>query len=311
MTPQRPLLAGNSLAAELVLDLLLEQWAPEAILVLAPPETGRHSWQPSLGKAARRRDVDVLQPARVNELSVIAEIARRQTDLLLSVYYTQIFKPELLDAVAGPALNFHPSLLPRHRGTAPLIWALIEGDEVAGLSVHVLTPGIDKGPLVYQRPLPIHPGDTGYSLHRKAALHVRSAAAELLRRLVADEGLPEAIEQSGTASFHTSRDPSVNHVQWTDPRARIRNIVRALAPPLPGAYIIARGEHIVLERVEPVARPSTRPPGMLDIDRVTGIPSVWAGDGPVEIRRVRLDGSSVSGEEFCARLGLLDGDQLA
>src|SRR5262245_60949870 len=132
MKPRRPVLAGNNEAAVLVLDLLLEEWAPADVLVIAPPGGAKHGWQPSLALHAAEHDVRVLEPEKVNDDEVVDELRRHGSDLLLSVYYTQLFRAPFLEAVDGPAVNFHPSLLPRHRGTAPLFWAIADGDEVDG-----------------------------------------------------------------------------------------------------------------------------------------------------------------------------------
>lgn len=306
--PRRPILAGNGLGGAYVLDLLIEAFPLDDILVIAPSETERHDWQPSLADHARECSVPVLRPDRVNDSDVLERVSEHHPDLLLSVYYTQIFRPELLQVVNGPALNFHPSLLPRHRGTAPLIWSIVEGDEMAGVSVHELTPGIDTGDLVYQRKLGIHPDDTGYSLHLKAANLVRSAAAGLLRDLLRGEGLPSAVEQHGAATYHSKKDPRVNHLDFTQPRDRIRNIVRALAPPLPGAYAMIADRRVVFERVEAVAATShPRLAATLQIERTTGRVFAWAADGPLELCEVVVDGERLTGAELPGRLELTDG----
>ena len=233
----------------------------------------------------------------------------RQTDLLLSVYYTQIFSTSLLDVVRGPRLNFHPSLLPRHRGTAPLIWAIAEGDTQTGVTVHELTRGVDTGPMLWQRRLPIHPDDTGYSLHLKAAALVRSIAADLLRRLQLGRDLPDAVAQSGTSTVHTSRDPQLNRIDWTQPSDRIRNVVRALAWPLPGAETSWGETPIGVDEVTVtgVAGPS-RAPGM--VERLPdGDVAVGTGSGAVRLDRVRIDGKCVPATELVAA-GLRTGDVL-
>jgi UDP-4-amino-4-deoxy-L-arabinose formyltransferase/UDP-glucuronic acid dehydrogenase (UDP-4-keto-hexauronic acid decarboxylating) len=307
--PRRPVLAGNSQAAVNVLDLLLEGWPADDVLVLAPPDEKKHGWQPSLAGAAREREITVLQPAKVNDPSVLDQLRGRDTDLLLSVYYTQIFSPALLGAVQGPAINFHPSLLPRHRGTAPLIWAIVEGDTTTGVTVHVLAEGIDTGPTLDQRVLPIHPQDTGYSLHTKATNLVTAMAAQLLRRLLAGEGLPDPREQAGEASYHSTRDPSVNHLNWSMEREDVRNIVRALAPPLPGAYSFFGGHRVVFERVTPFeASTPARAPGMVEFRRPNGPAIVWAGDGALAIDLARTEDEGVGGVELLHRLGVIDGD---
>ena len=177
---RRIALAGNNLAAALTLDLLLEAFAPDDILVIVPPVTEARGWQRSLADHARLNGVTCLAPENVNDERTTRLVTEHEPDLFLSVYYTQIFRGELLETIRGRALNFHPSLLPLHRGNAPLIWAVANGDPITGLSVHHIDEGIDTGPLVFQHKLPIHPEDTGYSLHRKMALLVRATAAELL-----------------------------------------------------------------------------------------------------------------------------------
>ncbi len=295
--PRRPVLAGNGLGGVYVLDLLIEAFPLDDILVIAPSEAERHDWQPVLADRARECGVAVLQPERVNDPDVLERVAVFGPDLLLSVYYTQIFRPELLQTINGPSLNFHPSLLPRHRGTAPLIWSIVEGDEMTGVSVHELTPGIDTGDLVYQRKLGIHPDDTGYSLHLKAANMVRAAAADLLRGLLRGEGLPASVEQHGVASYHSKKDPRVNHLDFTQSRDRVRNIVRALAPPLPGAHAMIGDRRVVFERVEVVAA-TTHPrlAATLQVERTKGQVFAWAADGPLELCEVVVDGERLSGK---------------
>jgi methionyl-tRNA formyltransferase len=304
----RIILAGNSHAAIEVLARVRETCADDEILAVAPRGGALHSWQPSLAAAASDAGVRCLMPADVNAPDVVGEIADHRPDLLLSVYYTQIFRPNLLGAVAGPVLNFHPSLLPRHRGTAPLIWAIAEGDRVTGLTVHHVDEGIDTGDIIVQLPLPIHREDTGHSLHRKMAHLVGGTASELLRRVAAGRALPEPRAQTGSPSYHGSRDPRLNHLDFSAPRRRVRDIVRALAPPLPGAYGNLDGVPLVLARVEPfdAAGSVARQPGMLDVPP-SGLPVVWVGDGALEIVLYVHDGEVRSGGDLVANRSVSSG----
>lgn len=305
------MLAGNNTAAVLVLDLLLERLPPLDVLVLAPPGAARPGWQESLSDAAHVRGVEALVPDDVNDRGIVDAIAAHGADLLLSVYYTQIFRTDLLDAVAGPALNFHPSLLPRHRGHAPVVWAIAEGDSVTGLSVHHLDRGIDTGPLVYRRSLPIHPLDTGFELHRKMNQLVRATAADLLRQYFAGSPIATGEDQTGPASSHSRRDPQLNHLDWSLPADRVRNIVRALAPPLPGAFVRFGETTIVLAEVEQVGASTdvSRATGMVEFDS-DGTPVVWAGNGPVRLCAfVGSNGDVRPGRELAA-LGLATGSVL-
>ncbi len=304
-------LAGNNLAAVYTLDLLLEAVLGDDLLVIASDSSGP-AWQESLASHARRVEVDCITPSDVNEREVATRVAAHDPDLFLSVYYTQVFKGDLMRAIQGKALNFHPSLLPRHRGNAPLIWAIVEGDPMTGLSVHHIDAGIDTGNIVTQRKMPIHETDTGYVLHRKMANLVRAAAAEILRDFLSARALPVGQEQSGQSSYHSARDPRVNHLVWSDSRERIRSVVRALAPPLPGAYSHVDGETLVLARVDPVdtSRSSTKTPGMIEIER-DGTPIVWASDGALRITAALVDDSLVPGPALAASGRLREGQVLS
>ena len=309
---QRPVLAGNSKAGCLSLDMLLEAYDPADLLVIAPPPDTTPGWHDSLADHARRRNVSVIEPEKVNEPWVTDALESRGSDFLLSVYYTQLFKPTLLGSIDGLAVNVHPSLLPAHRGTAPLIWALVEGDELTGVSIHELTAGIDEGPLLYRSPLPIHPDDTGYTLHMKATRLVRALVADLVRRVSTNADLPEPVEQTGEASYHSRRDPRVNHVDWALPRARIRNIVRALAPPLPGAYSMLGTDRITFDSVSLAdAQGSRGSTGLLDASDPSGRVLAWAADGPLTVDRVIVGDHRLEGSELAEALGPRTGTVLS
>lgn len=311
--PRRAVLAGNNLAARMVCDLLLEALDPADVLCLAPFGGRHHAWQPSLAEHARDRGVRCLEPEDVNSPIAVGQVAEHRASLLLSVYYTQIFKGPLLQAVGGPRLNVHPSLLPRHRGVAPLVWAIVEGDTRTGVTIHHIDDGIDTGRVAWQRPLPIHPSDTGHELHMKAAHLVRAGCAEMIRHWLADGTVPEGREQSGRATTHTTRDPQVNHVDFGLGQRRVRDIVRALAPPLPGAFCHAPGgDKIVLGSVEPIAAPGdglVKPPGYVEM-ALGGRTLVWTADGPLEIRAFDHDGTLRPGRELAELTGVREGDIL-
>lgn len=299
-TGSRIVLAGNNLPAVEVLHLLLERMDPASLLVLTPPDESRREWQPSLARAATVAGVRCLQPVDVNATDVVMEVQRHQPDLLLSVYYTQIFKAPFLASIAGPKINFHPALLPRHRGTAPLIWAIVEGDDSAGVTAHHIDEGIDTGPPILQRSVPINHDDTGFDLHLKASRLVHRMAADVLCGIWAGRPLSSPEVARHDPSYHGRADATLNHLNWKNSSQRIRNIVRALAHPLPGAYVIAGTQRLIVERLQPV-RPSAnlgrRPPGSIELPHDSG-PLVWTATDLLRIEAWR-DGDFVRpGEEM-------------
>lgn len=306
------LLAGNNIAGQYALDVALDLLGPEAITVLAPPDPATHSWQVSLAGAARGAGVRTLTPEDVNAGPAVRDVAATRPELVLSVYYTQIFRTAFFEAIDCPLVNFHPSLLPRHRGTAPLVWAIALGETRTGVTAHHIDAGVDTGDIIDQQPLPIHRDDTGYTLHRKAACLVRAMTASLLRQWARDGTLPPRREQHGEASYHSRSDPPLNHLTWSAPAERIRNVVRALAHPLPGAHAWVDGRQIVLDRVEavsPAAGQGERPPGMVtllgDAD-----PAAWAGDALVRLVSVIEDGVAVPARQLVTEGVLYEGAML-
>ncbi|NYD24592.1 methionyl-tRNA formyltransferase [Kineococcus aurantiacus] len=299
-TGRKVVLAGNNSPAIEVLRLLLERLDAGSVLAVAPTEGSKHEWQPSLADAAHAAGVRCLQPADVNDPSTIAAVREHDADLLLSVYYTQIFKAPFLAAIRGPKINFHPALLPRHRGTAPLIWAIVSGDAMAGVTAHHIDEGIDTGAPIARKPFPIHHEDTGFDLHRKATRLVHRMAADLLNDLLTGRPLPNQEVGHHEPSYHGRADARLNHLNWKDSSHRIRNIVRALAHPFPGAYVIAGAERVILERVqsvEPSADLGSRPPGSVELPHGKG-PLVWTSTGLLRIETWRDGDAMRSGEEM-------------
>lgn len=277
------MLAGNGEPAIRVLRLLLEVWPPSEIAVIAPGPGQRHGWQPCLATEARRLGIAPIEAANVNDPSLIAAVLGAQRRFLFSVFYTQLFGADFLAAVDGVAINFHPSLLPRHRGTAPLIWAIAEGDSRTGVTAHLIDEGVDTGPVVLQHEIPIHPLDTGYTLYRKCSLLTATMAAELIRTLASGRDLPAAHPQTGVASLHRKREAKLHKIRWKESRQRICDVVRALAPPLPGAEIEIAGRVLSITGAEPCdLEQAASPPGTVAV--VAGAIYVWAGDGPLRIR---------------------------
>lgn len=221
----RVVLAGNGLAACRVCDILFEAHAD--VLCISPPE--HPAWQDDLAIRARTWGISCLTPEDINAPEVVKRIG--EPDFFLCVYYPQIFRDDLLANIWGRALNFHPSLLPRHRGVSPLLFALMEGDKEAGVTVHHLDEGVDTGPIVMQRRFPIGENVTGYDLHLMAAETVRELAEELLPPLLAGEPIPEGRPQEGESSYHSLSD----YLTEIDPDWPIEfqeRVARALAPPL-------------------------------------------------------------------------------
>jgi len=139
-----------------------------------------------------------------------------------------------------------------------------------------------------------------------------ATAGDIIRDFVAGKPIAPGQPQSGPASYHGVRDPRVNHIDWSDPRERIRNIVRALAPPLPGAFSLVAGAPLVIARVDPIeapARARQKTPGMVEVGSAN-TPIVWARDGAVRLTAVMVDETAEPGSVLIETGRLREGQVL-
>lgn len=238
-------LMGNNRAAIHCLEAIRSRPTFD-VLVVVPHARAVHSWHSSLHDHAIAQGVrSICNPKDVNHPLFLEHLRAFSPDLILSVYYDQIFGKELLSIPRLGCVNVHPSLLPLYRGVAPLIWAIIEGQEKTGVTFHLLDEGIDTGAILMQREIPIAGEDTGYSLHQKAAACVRDMIQPFLQGLERGEAwMPRP--QSGKASYYARNKASKNLIDWTLPARAINDCVRALTEPLPGCFSYHRGEKIHL-----------------------------------------------------------------
>jgi methionyl-tRNA formyltransferase len=171
-------------------------------------------------------------------LAAFAE--RSAPDLVLSVFYRELLPAPVLAAARRAALNLHPSLLPAYRGRAPINWVLVQGEERTGVTLHHMIGRADAGDIVGQRAIAIAPRETALSLYRKVEEEGVGLLAELLPRVAAGTA-PRTPQDESRASTFGRRRPEDGHIDWSWPAARIDRLVRAVAPPWPGAFAEVEG----------------------------------------------------------------------
>jgi methionyl-tRNA formyltransferase len=235
-------LMGNHLGGINALDYLLKRG--HEVLVIIPFNKKVHAWHASLHDFAINAKVEnVYNPQNVNDSDCIDLIRNFSPDIILSVYYDQILSAEVLRIPRIGAFNVHPSLLPKYRGVAPLIWAIINGEQYAGITFHEMVEKVDSGRIVLQRRIRITSRDTGYTLHLKAAAKIKKLMPEFLKYL--SGGNIKYTPQVGSESLYTRKAPSMNELQFsTNTALKNYNIIRALTKPLPGAYFFVHGKKV-------------------------------------------------------------------
>jgi len=169
------------------------------------------------------------QPARIRAEEAVAEIAALQPDLLVVMAYGQILPQALLDVPRLGALNLHASLLPRHRGAAPVHAAVLAGDTESGITVMWMDAGLDTGDILLQRSCPLADDETAGSLHDRLAEMAPVALAEalaLIRRVEA----PRIKQDESCATYSPKLDRGAGRIDWTAAAPEIERRVRGLYP---------------------------------------------------------------------------------
>ena len=189
--PLRIIVMGTGPFALPMLESLLA--GPHAVVaVVTRPDHAAAGRRPPINPvraAAVAAGVPVLDPERINDAEARTAITRIGPDLLVVCDYGQILSPQVLSLAPLGGINLHGSLLPRHRGAAPVQWAILEGDPITGASVIHMTPALDAGGVIVARATPIGPDESATQLERRLAELGADAVLEAIERLQAAESL--------------------------------------------------------------------------------------------------------------------------
>ncbi len=205
----------------------------EITLVLTQPDrpSGRGlKPQPSAVKRiALEHGLGIFQPASLRDPAAEAAISAARPDALTVVAYGLLLPPAVLGLPARGCLNVHASLLPRWRGAAPIQRALLAGDSATGVTIMRMEEGLDTGPMLLQRAIPITPADTSGTLHDRLA----PLGAELLVESLAANP-PERAQDAAGATYAPRIAKGEAEIDWGRPALEIERQVRAFDP-APGA----------------------------------------------------------------------------
>jgi methionyl-tRNA formyltransferase len=204
----------------------------ELVGVLTQPDRprgrGRHLG-PSPVKAAVDASVPLAQPATLKTGEDRASLVAWRPDVLVVVAYGLILPKAVLEIPRLGCVNVHASLLPRWRGAAPVERALLAGDESTGVTIMLMDEGLDTGPILLQRPLPIDAHDTGTSLRARLAAEGAPLLLEALQGLDTGALQPQPQPAAG-ATYARKLDKREARIDWSRPAVEIERQVRALQP---------------------------------------------------------------------------------
>ena len=262
----------------------------------------------ALGSLLERVDVVGLVRAERDEVAAVAARAGAQIvtdtslasvaaltgelapDCVVVSSYDRVLPARLLDRC--PFVNVHFAPLPELRGRATVNWAIIERRAETALTIHVLVPELDAGPILFQHPVPISEQDTVTDVYvRLEDLLRRHLGAVVGRHLDGYRGIPQ---DHAAATYACTRVPADGEIDWTRTTADISALIRALDEPFPGAFTHLRGRRLVVWRATPAPSPrhwAGRVPGrVVGCSAGLGWVDVLTGDGVLRLETVQVDG---------------------
>ena len=219
-------------------------------------------------------------------------------DLLWVIGLSQIVPDRLIDIARHGGVGFHPTMLPKGRGRAPVAWSILR-NEPAAANLFFMTDEPDAGDIIIQREVPVRPDDYSTDLIQRTNEVLAEAIADLAPAIKAGS-LPRTPQDHARATYYPKRTPEDGLIDWSKPTDRIYALVRAAGRPYPGAFTTAKKRKVIVWRAEPATRDemvgqTATPPGsVLTIEDSRG-PLVRTGDGGLWITELQCaDGDAVS-----------------
>jgi len=201
-----------------------------------PKGRGRNITPSPVKELALKYNLKVMQPEKISEPGFLSEIKAISPDLIIVVAFGQILKKALLEMPPYGVINIHASLLPGYRGAAPIQRVIINNESMTGLTIMKMDQGLDTGPILYQRPVPILKDESAGHLHDRLAGLSGGVLMESIRNM--KQGLIiETPQDQNLATYADKIDRSMARIDWGRDAAAISAMIRGLDPS-PGAYTI-------------------------------------------------------------------------
>lgn len=270
------------------LRALIESGEEVAAVVAQPDKPrgrGRKLAPPPVKVAAEEHNIPVLQPAKVRTDEFLEELKKVNPDLICVAAYGKILPKAVLELPRYGCINVHASLLPRYRGAAPINWAIVRGERVAGVTTMQMDEGMDTGDMLLKCEVPIEDDDNGETLSEKLSVAGAELLIETIRELKSGRLNPERQDES-RATYAPMLKKEDGRIDWGRPAEDVRNLVRGMLP-WPGAFTYLQGKLLKIYSVR-VSEGKGKPGEVLKSEQ--GVIRVSTGQGAVDIRELQLEG---------------------
>lgn len=265
------------------LEELLRQGADIRLIFTHEDSPTEEIWFSSVRQLADKHSIPYITTS-INEPENVAKVKEIAPDFLLSFYYRNMIKPEILEIPKSGALNLHGSYLPKYRGRVPINWAVINGETVTGATLHYMVEKPDAGDIVDQQKVEIAFTDSAHDVFGK----VNEAAVAVIKRawpaLINGTAQRKPMDLTQGAYFG-GRKPADGRIDWSRSAVQIYNLIRGVTHPYPGAFTSLEGQQVTIWQAWPVEG-SAEPGKIVSTEPLL----VGTGDGLLEIRSLQADG---------------------
>ncbi len=248
-----------------------------------PKGRGGKVQQSPVKLCALAHGVPVYQPLKIRQ-DGLADLRALAPEVCVTAAFGQILSQDVLDVPLRGTVNVHASLLPKHRGSAPILYAILEGDRETGVTTMLTARGIDNGDMLLRKALPIEPEDTCGTLTDKLSLIGAELLIETLRRMERGD-CPREKQDEARMTYDAMPDKALGRLNFAETTARCVNRVRAMDP-WPCAWAELENGALKVWRARAADGPMAAPGTVLYADKAHGL-VVATGDGAMELVEIQ------------------------
>ena len=303
----RIIVHGQQAFGKSVLESLLDRGEDIVGVYCAPDREGRPP--DPIKQCATERGLPVFQPRSYRNAETAEQMSTLRPDLCAMVYVTAFVPEEVLNVPTRGSIQYHPSLLPRHRGGSSINWPIIWGETKTGLSIFWPDNGLDEGPILMQKEVEITADDTLGSLYFDKLFPLGVEAMLESVDLVRNDKAPKIEQDHSKATYEGWCRGDLVRINWHMPTQATWNLIRGCNP-APGAWTTFEGGKVAVFDSVKVGEARSVQPG--EVTRVgdDGV-QVATADGQILVKRVRPAGSKkVAAAEWAGEAGLGEGSRL-
>jgi len=301
----RLIVHGQQAYGQSVLEAILENGVDEVVAVYCAPDKEGRPLDP-IKEFALEHGIPVYQPASYKNPEVWQQMASHEADLCVMAYVLLFVPEEALNVPKYGSIQYHPSLLPWHKGPSSINWPIIMGKKKTGLSIFWPDNGLDTGPILLQKEVEIGPDDTLGSVYFDKLFPLGVEAMLESIELVRDGNAPREAQDPEDGSYEGWCRKEDVEIDWHKSSDEVYNLIRG-ANPQPGAWTTFNGAELRLFDSRKSAD-SGEPGCVISIDDAGA--EIATADGSIRVMKVRADGGKLSAIEYAASAGLEVGSKL-